>query len=138
MGNRLAAERVKGRVAVAVVVMLPFAVGLHGRVARVLEKATVPVSNDGLEWIRRTRRSLAAGGPDLLIWAAIRCCGGELGLDLCALDKGEKMAADGGCAHSLERRSPWFWAAVGAPDLLLRGAARRRLEGGSAGCGCAG
>ena len=61
--------RVKGRVAAAVAVVLPFAVGLHGRVARVLEKATVPVPDDGLEWIRRTRRSLAAGGADLLIWA---------------------------------------------------------------------
>ena len=70
-----AAVRVKGRVAV-----VPFlAIGLHGRVAKVLEKATVLVFDDGLAWIRRTRCSLAA----YWIWAAIRCCGGELGLDLC-------------------------------------------------------
>jgi len=37
-----------------------FAVGLHGRVAKVLEKATVPLSDDGLAWIGRTRCSLAA------------------------------------------------------------------------------
>ena len=73
--------RVAGRVAAAVAVVSFLAIGLHGRVAKVLEKATVLVSDDGLAWIRRTACSLAAGGADLLIWAAIRCCGGELDLD---------------------------------------------------------
>ena len=51
--------------------MLLFAVGQHGRVARVLEKATVPVSNDDLAWIRRTHCSLPVLGPDCVqIWDA--------------------------------------------------------------------
>ena len=51
--------------------MVPFhAVGLHGRVAKVLKKATVPVSDDRLAWIRRTRCSLAA----CWIWAVLICC----------------------------------------------------------------
>jgi len=48
------AVRVVGRVAVAVAAVLFLANGLHGRVAKVLEKATVLVSDDGLAWIRRT------------------------------------------------------------------------------------
>jgi len=36
-------------------------------VAKALEKVTVSVSDDGLAWIGRTRRSLAAGGADLLL-----------------------------------------------------------------------
>ena len=52
---------VAGRVAVTVTVVLFLAVGLQGRVARVLEKATVPVSDDGLAWIRRTRCSAKRG-----------------------------------------------------------------------------
>ena len=56
MGNLL----VTGRVAAAVAVVSSLAIGLHGRVAKALEKVTVSVSDDGLAWIRRTRRSLAA------------------------------------------------------------------------------
>ena len=54
--------RVAGRVAVTVVVVRFLANGLHGGVAKTLEKATVPISDDGLAWIGRTRCSLAAGG----------------------------------------------------------------------------
>jgi len=39
--------RVAGRVAAAVAVVSFLAIGLHGRVAKVLEKATVSVSDDG-------------------------------------------------------------------------------------------
>jgi len=41
--------------------------GLHGRVARLLGKATVPISDDGLAWIGRTTSSLAAENTDLLL-----------------------------------------------------------------------
>ena len=78
MGNLVVA----GRVAVSVAVVPLFAVGPHGRVAKVLEKATVLVSDDGLAWIRRTTCSLAAYAADLdllvmigavsLLWSA--CC----------------------------------------------------------------
>ena len=53
--------RVAGRVAAAVAVVSFLAIGLHGRVAKVLEKTTVSVSDDGLAWIRRTACSLADG-----------------------------------------------------------------------------
>ena len=49
--------RVKGRVAAAVAVVPFLAIGLHGRVAKALEKATVLVSDDGLARIRRTHCS---------------------------------------------------------------------------------
>ena len=41
-----------------VAVVLFLAVGLQGRVARVLEKATVPVSDDGPVWIGSEHHSL--------------------------------------------------------------------------------
>jgi len=69
---------VAGRVAVAVAVARFLAVGLQGRVAKVLEKATVPVSDDGLAWIRRGGRSLpcaldlgASGCCQVLLFAAV-------------------------------------------------------------------
>ena len=60
--NTLTSENliVAGRVAVTVAVVLFLAVGLQGRVARVLEKATVPVSDDGLAWIGSEHHSLLA------------------------------------------------------------------------------
>ena len=65
--------RITGRVAVTVAVVPLFAVGLHGKVARVLEKATVPVSSDGLAWIGRTRCSLAA----VLLLSFLGCWSGS-------------------------------------------------------------
>ena len=64
---------VTGRVAVTVAVAPLFAVGLYRTVARVLEKATVLVSDDGLAWIWRTACSLPVGSG-LLIAVQIRCC----------------------------------------------------------------
>jgi len=49
--------RVVRRVAAAVAVVSFLAIGLHGRVAKTLEKVTVSVSDDGLAWIGRTRCS---------------------------------------------------------------------------------
>ena len=59
--------RVVGRVAAVVAVVSFIAIGLHGRVARLLGKATVPISDDGLAWIGRTRCSPGEdeGGLDL-------------------------------------------------------------------------
>ena len=48
--------------------MLLLAVGLQGRVARVLEKAAVLVSDDGLAWIRRGGCSLPAGSGCAQAW----------------------------------------------------------------------
>jgi len=57
--------RVAGRVAVAVAVVSFLAIGLHGRMAKALEKVTVSVSDDGLAWIGRTRRSSGEDGGGL-------------------------------------------------------------------------
>ena len=62
--------RVAGRVAAAVAVVSFLAIGLHGRVAKAMEKVTVSVSDDGLVWIRRTDCSLVACALDL----NCRCC----------------------------------------------------------------
>jgi len=48
--------------------------GLHGGVAKTLEKVTVLVSDDGLAWIGRTRCSLAAVCADLGC-RLLFCCG---------------------------------------------------------------
>ena len=71
-----AAVRVKGRVAAAVAVVPFLAIGLHGRVAKMLEKATVLVSDDGLAWIRRTACSLAACVRWIWICACYWICWG--------------------------------------------------------------
>ena len=68
----VAAVRVKGRVAAAVAVVSFLAIGLYGRVAKVLEKATVLVSDDGLAWIRRTACSLTACARWIWIAPAVR------------------------------------------------------------------
>jgi len=121
----VAAVRVKGRVAAAVAVVSFLAIGLHGRVAKVLEKATVPISDDGLAWIGRTRRSLAAGGADLLIWAAESLLEDATGCWLLSGSAGELGWPVGGVTES-------SWRGSGArrrcctdldkglsPDLLL-------------------
>ena len=108
------AVRVAGRVAVTVAVVSFLAIRLHGRMAKALEKVTVPVSDDGLVWIGRTSCSLAAVCADLgcrrcavlllaQIWTGA-CRGGGLlwpGLD-CAPGKGALLgglaaAASSGC-----------------------------------------
>ena len=63
--------RVAGRVAAAVAVVSFLANGLHGGVAKTLEKVTVLVSGDGLAWIGRTTCSLAAYALNLGLLA--RC-----------------------------------------------------------------
>ena len=70
--------------------------GLHGGVAKTLEKVTVLVSGDGLAWIGRTRRSLAAGGADLLLSRSVVPAVGSVGADL---DRGPV-----GWIHSTEKR----------------------------------
>jgi len=63
------------------------AIGLHGRVAKVLEKATVLVSDDGLAWIRRTGCS-----PVICAGSGLPCC------------RSPSWAADGGCGDDQRLR----------------------------------
>ena len=121
--------RVVGRVAAVVAVVLFLAIGLHGRVAKALEKVTVSVSDNGLAWIRRTACSLAAGG--LLRRSGLLRISAGSGLSLAALlldldsvlrggwtQQGGALAA---CCPDLQEGSAGFGldcAAVGVEEQI--------------------